>query len=186
MIRGLVSAHFPRSPSNERDRDEREVLAVPDELPGVMRKLEATRREFARYQFWLKLSRILLAEIVLGCSLVLADWMWVLPTTIRGLGLLAMVGLAVVMILRSRRPDRSRLGGSRRRVLFSRARSADSHRSRICRTRPRYRLRVSRPDRALGRDTDRRTSGLEFRKSVPWASFDRRRLHCSSPPRSES
>ncbi len=65
---------------------DRAILAVPVELPGVMGKLEATRRELARHQRWLKLARLLLAEIMLCSAFVFADWMWVLPVALRGFG----------------------------------------------------------------------------------------------------
>ncbi len=153
---------------------EREVLANPDELLGVMRKLEATRREFARYQFWLKLARIILAEIVLGSALVFADWIWVLPATVRGLGLLAMVGLAVLMLLRSRRPiDRATAAASVETCfpeLGQRVRTVVAYAEPAPDTVPASPGLI----KALGRDTDTRTAGLEFGKLVPWASFERR------------
>src|SRR5262245_58313162 len=81
---------------------EREVAAVPVDRPGVMGKLDATRREFDRCQSRLMLAWVLLAEIALASALVLADWIWVLPTTVRGAGLLALIGLAVSMLARFR------------------------------------------------------------------------------------
>ena len=83
---------------------EREVAAVLVERPGVMGRLEATRREFDRCRTRLKLSHVLLAEFALASALVLADWIWVLPTAVRAVGLLAMIGLAASMLARSRRP----------------------------------------------------------------------------------
>ena len=65
---------------------EREAVTVPVAPPGVMRKLEAARQEFARFQFWLRLARMLLVAILAYSALVFADWMWVLPTAVRGLG----------------------------------------------------------------------------------------------------
>ncbi len=153
---------------------EREVLAAPDELPGVMGKLEATRREFARYQFWLKVARILVAEIVLGSALVLADWMWVLPATVRGLGLLAMVALVVLMRLRSRRPiDRAAAAAGVENCfpeLGQRVRTVVEYAEPAPDTVPASPGLI----KALSRDTDRRTSGLEFGKLVPWGSLERR------------
>ena len=153
---------------------EREVVAVPIERPGVMGKLEATRQELARYQFWLRLARVLLAVILLGSALVVADWMWVLPKAIRGFGLVATVGVGIVVLLRHRRPiDRAAAAadvenhfpelGQRVRTVVEYAEPAPD-------TVP------ASPSllKALGRDTDSRTSGLEFKKLVPWASFERR------------
>jgi hypothetical protein len=153
---------------------ERDVVAVPVELPGVMGKLEVTRREFARYQFWLRLARVLLALILACSALVVADWMWVLPTYVRGLGLVAVFGLGMVVLMRHRRPiDRAAAAagvedyypelGQRLRTVVEYAEPAPD-------TVPASPGLIA----ALGRDTDRLTIGLEFRKLVPWASFERR------------
>ncbi len=152
----------------------REVVAVLVELSGVMGKLEATRRELVRYQRWLKLARLLLAAIMLFSALAFADWMWVLPVALRGLGILAIFGLGVVLLLRSRRPiDRAAAAagvethfpelGQRVRTVVEYAEPAPD-------TVPASPGLVE----ALNRDTDRRTSSLEFRELVPWDSFKRR------------
>jgi hypothetical protein len=153
---------------------EREVPATAIELPSVVDKLDATRQELARCGLWLLLTRLLLAEIVLGSALVLADWMWVLPTAVRAIGLVALIGLGAGIVWRSRNS-------------IARAAVAATVESRFPELGQRVRTVVEyaepAPDtvpaspsliKALGRDTDLRTAGLEFRKLVPWASFERR------------
>jgi hypothetical protein len=153
---------------------ERDVVGVPVEVPGVMGKLEATRQEFARYQFWLRLARALLAAILVSSVLVFADWMWVLPTIVRGLGLVAMFGVGIFELVRSRLPiDRAATAsnvenhfpelGQRLRTVVEYAEPAPD-------TAPASPGLI----KALGRDTESRTGELEFRKLVPWASFERR------------
>jgi hypothetical protein len=153
---------------------EREVAAAPVECPSVVGKLEATRQEFARFGFWLMLARLLLAEIILGSALMLADWMWVLPVSVRALGLVAMLGLAAWIVWRARRSiGRAAVAakvegqfpelGQRVRTVIQYAEPAPD-------TVPASPSLV----RALARDTEERTTGLEFRKLVPWLSFERR------------
>ncbi|MGO9464063.1 MAG: DUF4175 family protein [Isosphaeraceae bacterium] len=150
---------------------DRAILAVPVELPGVMGKLEATRRELVRHQRWLKLARLLLAEIMLFSAFVFADWMWVLPVALRGFGVLAICGLGAVLLLRSRRSiDRAAAAASVEThfpELGQRVRTVVEYAEPAPDTVPASPGLID----ALGRDTDSRTSGLEFRELVPWASF---------------
>ena len=127
-----------------------------------------------RLQFWLGLARVLLAELVLGAALVFADWMWVLPTAVRGLGLVAMVGLAVCPPAPAPRPVRVDAGRRRGRGPFPRAGSTAPHRGRVCRTRRRIPSRLARSAQGPGSRHRHRTSGLDFRKLIPWAAFERR------------
>jgi len=151
-----------------------EFGAAPVELPGMMGKLEAARRELVCYERWLKLARLLLAEIIVASALVFADWMWVLPVALRRSGLLAILGVGVLLLLRSRRPiDRA-----------AAAASVEDHYPELGqRIRTVVEYAEPAPDtvpaspgliKALGRDTDSLTSGIEFRELVPWASFKRR------------
>ncbi len=150
------------------------VTSAGHESTGALSKLDATRRELLTFQVWLGLARVLLAQFTLGAALVLADWIWVLPMAVRALGLAAMAALAVVLILRFRRPL-DRVGsavaveahfpelGQRLRTVVEYAEPASD-------TVP------ASPGllKALDRDTDRRTSKLDFRELVPWPAFERR------------
>ncbi len=161
---------------------ERDVAAVPVERPGVMGKLEAMRREFDRCRSRLKLTRVLLAEIALAAALVLADWMWVLPTAVRGAGLLAMVGLAVWKLARSRRPIGREAAAAEVENHFpelgQRLRTVVEYAEPSPETVPASPGLVE----ALVRETDSRATGLEFGELIPWASVRRRAvaLVCAS------
>jgi hypothetical protein len=150
-----------------------------DQVPGVepsdmMGKLDDTRQELARYHFWLTLSRALVAGLIVGSVVVFADWMWVLPVAVRGLGLLATIVTATWVLIRSRRQiDRASAAvdveanfpelGQRVRTVVEYAEPAPD-------TVPACPGLV----KALSRDTDRLTSGIEFRNLVRWAPFERR------------
>src|SRR5262249_41326653 len=125
---------------------------------------------------------VLLAEIGLASALVLADWIWVLPVAVRGAGLLAMIGLAMSMLARSRRPitraavaadvegQFPELGQPLRTVVEYAEPSPDTV--------------PASPGliKALVSETDGQASGLEFGELIPWASFRRRAvaLACAS------
>ena len=49
------------------------------QVPAVIGKLEATRRELRGYGVWLGLVSLLLAELAVAADFVVADWVWVLP-----------------------------------------------------------------------------------------------------------
>jgi hypothetical protein len=141
---------------------------------GALSKLDATRREMFKFQFWLGLIHILLAEFAFGTALILADWIWVLPTAVRALGLAAMAALAVFLIFRSRRPlDRA---GSAAVVEAHFPELGKRLRTVVEYAQPAVDTVPASPGllKALDRDTDRRVSGLNFRELVPWPAFERR------------
>jgi Domain of unknown function (DUF4175) len=153
-----------------------EMMASGVESQGVLSRLEATRQETLRFQFWLGLSRAILVEVVLGAVLILADWMWVLPTAVRALGLAAMAVLAFCLIFRFRRP----LDGVDSAV------DVEAHFPELGqRLRTVVEYAQPAPDtvpaspgllRALHWDTDRCCAGLNFRELIPWAAFERRAI----------
>ncbi|MFI5454522.1 MAG: DUF4175 family protein [Isosphaerales bacterium] len=151
-----------------------EVPALSAEIPGVLGKLEATRRELKVFHIWLGLASLVLWELTLAAALILADWLWVLPSVVRGLGLLAMVAVAVILHLRAHRR-------------YSRDQAAADAEAHFPELGQRLRTVVDYAEpggesvpaspgllRALGRDTDHRTAGLDFRKLIPWTTFGRR------------
>ena len=149
-----------------------DLTAADGESSGVLTKLESTRQEWLRFELWLGLVRILLVELALAAALVLADWTWVLPTSVRTLGLVAMAVLAVYLVIRFRRPlDRA---GSAAKVeayfpdLGQRLRTVVEYAEPAADTVP------ASPGllKALRRDTDRRVSALDFRVLIPWAAFE--------------
>jgi len=151
-----------------------ELPAPSFEVPGVLGKLEATRRELKGFRIWLGLASLLLGVLALAAALILADWIWVLPAFVRGLGLLTMVALALFLHFRAHRQysrDQAaaeveahfpELGQRLRTVIEYAGPSGDSV--------PASAGLLT----ALRRDTDHRTVGLDFRKLVPWARFERR------------
>ena len=151
-----------------------EVMAAEGEPASVLTKVEATRQEWLRFELWLTLARVLLVELAVGAALVLADWTWILPTSVRALGLVAMAVLAVYLVIRFRQPlDRA---GSAAKVeayfpdLGQRLRTVVEYAEPARDTVPASAGLL----RALNRDTDRRVSGLDFRELIPWAAFERR------------
>ena len=103
----------------------------------------------------------------MAVAFVVADWLWVLPAAVRGLGLVAMAMLAIIPLSRAlRRYGRDRAAveieahfpelGQRLRTVVNCAAPGEGS-------------VPASPGliRALGRDTDRRTAGLDFRASPP-------------------
>ena len=128
---------------------EREVVTVPVALPGVMGKLEATRQEFARFQFWLRLAR------------AAGGNPWVFGTRFRRLDVGAANGRARTGALGARLPgnscpltrsaaDRSSVCRGRCRKSLPRARSTAPYRGRIRGTCAGYCSRFARSDRGPG------------------------------------
>jgi hypothetical protein len=153
-----------------------EGQALSVQVPGVLGKLEATRRELKRSRMWLGLATILLGELLLGAVFILADWMWVLPPFVRGMGLLAMVALAVFLHFRMRHQWNSDQAAAEVEAHFTEL--GQRLRTVVEYAEPRRAPIPASPGlvRALGRDTDKRTAGLDFRKLVPWAPFERRAI----------
>jgi hypothetical protein len=159
-----------------------EVAEVTIERPGVVGKLESTRREWDRCRSRLELARVLLAELALASALVLADWIWVLPTAVRGAGLLALIGLAVSMLARSRRPIDRQAAAAEVETHFpelgQRVRTVVEYAEPSPETVPASPALI----KALVHETDSRASGLEFGELIPRASCRRRAiaLACAS------
>ena len=148
---------------------DRSLPVTAAEIPGVLEKLEATLRELKGFRMWLGLLSVLLWGLALAAVLVLADWLWVLPATVRALGLAALAGLLVVALLlrRGRRYSRNQAAAeveARFTELGQRLRTVVDYAA------PDAEVFPASPGllRALGRDTDRRTAGLNFRMLVPW------------------
>jgi hypothetical protein len=151
-----------------------DVMAADGEPSGALSKLEETRQEWLRFERWLALARILLVELALGAALVLADWTWVLPASVRAVGLVAMAMLAVYLIVRFRRPLNRTGSAAKVEAYFpdlgQRLRTVVEYAEPAPDTVP------ASPGllKALKRDTDRRVSELDFRVLIPWAAFERR------------
>jgi hypothetical protein len=153
---------------------DQDVSALHVEAPGVLGRLEATGRELQKLRIWLGLASLLLGELALLCAFVLADWMWVLPTAIRALGVAAMAALLLMVFLRphrrSGREQTAALVESNFPELGQRLRTVVEYAQPTPTTVP------ASPGllKALGRQTDHHTAKLDFRKLIPWAAFERR------------
>jgi Domain of unknown function (DUF4175) len=143
------------------------------EIPGALGRLEQARTEQSRFRVWLGLASFFLGAMGILALCMVIDWMWVVPTWVRALGLPALVGLAVLVVVRSRRPY-----GSPQAAV-----DAEQHFPALGQ-RLRTLLQYADPDtapvpaspgllRALARQTDKQTAQLDFRKLVPWAVFER-------------
>ena len=165
-----------------------DLPAFAAEIPNVLEKLEATRREFKGFRIWLWLASVLLWEFALASGLILADWMWVLPASVRGLGLMAMAGLVVVPLFRARRRfERHKQAASEVESHFPELESAGPHGGRVCRA---GRRSTFLPRRACSRHWVAtpivEPPGLTFGSSSPGPDSSAARSPCSSPRLSES
>ncbi len=86
------------------------LTAAPDtttpfgELPGLVGRLEQARDEQKRFRFWLGLATFCLGAMAIVALGMFIDWMWEVPALVRALALPALIGLAVALFVRSRRP----------------------------------------------------------------------------------
>ena len=101
------------------------------------------------------------------------DWMWVVPMWVRALALLAVLGLSVALYLQFRRPYSSRQAAADAEAKFpqlgQRLRTVLQYADPGSETAP------ASPGllKALGRETDRRSTAIDFRKLIPWPLFER-------------
>jgi hypothetical protein len=149
--------------------------AAGPEASGLVEKLEETRQ--GMYAFQRTRAALVTALVVLGLAglLAAADWLLVLPGAVRGLGLLALVAVAVVLLGRILLRPGWRFG---RREAAAEVESAfPDLGQRVCTT-----LEYAEPSpdtmpaapglvRALATDTGRRTSALDFGGLIPWRSL---------------
>jgi Domain of unknown function (DUF4175) len=145
------------------------------QIPGALGKLNQARDEQQRFRIWFGLAWFFLGALGICALFLLIDWVWVAPAWVRALALPALIALAVLIVLRSRRPYSSPQAavdaekhfptlGQRLRTLLQYADPAST----------------STPVpaspgllRALAHQTDKRTAALDFRKLVPWPRFER-------------
>jgi hypothetical protein len=124
--------------------------------------------------------RLAWVELGLAASLLLADWMWVLPRTARGAGLLVLLTLGAVDLVR--RVARGSFPQGRAETaaeveahfphLGQRVRTTVEYAEPAPFTAPASPRLIA----ALVRDTDFRTADLDFRSLIPWKSLKRQTL----------
>src|SRR5438105_181078 len=74
---------------------------APARRPAVLiEKLETTRRGMRGYQRTRCLLQVALVGLALLGLLAAADWLWPLPQAVRAAGLLAVAGVAAVLVFR--------------------------------------------------------------------------------------
>ncbi len=146
------------------------------EVPGVVGRLERARDEQKRYRVWLGLASLLLAALGIVALFMLIDWMWVVPAWVRALALPVITALAVFRYFRAHRPYSSRQAAADAEAHFpelgQRLRTVVQYADPNAKTVPVLPGLL----RALGRETDRRTSALDFQKLIPWSIFERRAI----------
>jgi hypothetical protein len=146
----------------------------PIEVPGVLGRLEATRGQIKASRAWTGAVTFFLGALAITVAFMLADWFFVLPPAIRGLIVPALFGLAVSILFRTFRPyapsSAAALVEASFPTLGQRIRTLIQYHG------PSAKATMASPAllRALGRETDEKTAGLDFRKIVPWAKFERR------------
>lgn len=157
---------------------DRKLATLADAASGVLSKLDETRRGLIDCRIRSELSSLLLIELAALAVLMFADWLWVLPTIVRGLGLMGVASFAIVAVVRAlRRRGESRHVAAveveaRFRELGQRLRTVVQYAAAGAGSAP----ASSELLLALGRDTEHRTSPLDFRALVPWAACRRRLL----------
>jgi hypothetical protein len=164
-------------PSTDRGAPVREANGPACPSPGLIARLETTRRDVRAFRRTRCLLRTALVALILAGLLAGADWLWTLGTGVRAAGLAA-IALAAVALL-----WRGLLGPGRR---FGRPDAAaaveigfpdlgQSVRTTLEYAEPTPATPPASPAlvRALAADTDRRTSRLDFRRLVPWRSLRR-------------
>jgi hypothetical protein len=146
----------------------------PTEVPGVLGRLETTRSQIKTSRAWTGLVSFFLGALAIVVAFMLADWILVLPPTVRGLVIPALIGLAVSILFRMFRPYEPSAAAAdveaRFPTLGQRIRTLIQYHG------PAAKTTTASPGlvRALGQDTDEKTAELDFRKIVPWARFERR------------
>jgi hypothetical protein len=147
----------------------------PPPSAAVVGKLEATRAGMATFVRGRCLLSTLLVVLALAGLLAAADWMWTLPGSVRAAGLLGIGVVAAFLLGRG-------LAFSARRFRRRDAAAEVEAAFPILGQRVRTTLEYTEPDAdtapaapslvmALATDTDRRTSGLDFRGLIPWRSL---------------
>jgi hypothetical protein len=141
----------------------------------LVEKLEATRQAMSAFQRTRAVLVTALGVFALAGLFAAADWWLVLPTAIRGLGLLAIAAAALLLLARGLLGPARRLS---RRDAATEVESAFPDLGQRVQTTLEY--AEPAPDtmpaapglvRALATDAGRRTRGLDFHGLVPWRSL---------------
>ena len=145
-------------------------------LPVVVGKLEHTRDEHQRYRVWLGLASWFLGALGIFALFMLLDWTWVVPAWVRALALPLIVALAVCLYFRAHRAYTSSQAAADAEAQFpelgQRLRTVLQYADPAAKTAPASPGLLG----ALGRETDRQTAAIDFRKLIPWAVFERRAI----------
>ncbi|HJT76882.1 MAG TPA: DUF4175 family protein [Gemmataceae bacterium] len=143
--------------------------------PRLLERLEDTRQEMHAFRRARCLLRVGLVVLVLAGLLAAADWLFVLNTALRGLGLVVLAGVALYLLARGLFAPGRHFG---RQDAAAEVESAFPQLGQRIRTTLEYadptpRTAPATPGlvRALAADTGQRTRGLDFRGLVPWRSL---------------
>lgn len=140
----------------------------------LIERLEATRTNMQTFRRVRSSLTTLLILLLLAGLLASADWLWILGRTVRAGGLLALGGIAVVLLARGLlagrrlgRPDAAIEVETAFPQLGQRIRTALEY------TEPTPATMPAAPGliNVLATDADRRTRSLNFRGLVPWRSL---------------
>jgi hypothetical protein len=138
-------------------------------------QLDGTRAGMRRFLHYRCLLRTVLVVLALGGLVAATDWLWVLPTMARGAGLLVLGVAAAVLLGNGLVVAAGRFG---RRNAAAEVEAAFPQLGQRVRTTLEYAEPDARPMPAaaglivaLAADTRRRTSGLDFRRLIPWRSL---------------
>ena len=151
------------------------LSAAPPRGARFVQKLETTRQEMHRF---LAMRGLVLAALLglVGLGLIgLADWLLVLGTTVRAIGLVLTAGASLVLLYRwaiapRRGFDKLNTAGAVESTfpdLGQRVRTALEYIEPTPETAPALPTLVN----ALTRETDQQTSGLDLQEIIPWRSL---------------
>jgi Domain of unknown function (DUF4175) len=148
---------------------------VPAESVSLVGKLETTRHDMRSFRRSRCLLQTALAVLLLLGLLALTDWLWVLGPAVRAAGLLGVGAAAAVLLGRGLVLPRQQLGRLDAAAeveagfpeLGQRVRTTLEYAEPTPATMPAAPGLVA----ALTTDTDRRTTGLDFRGLIPWRSL---------------
>ena len=111
--------------------DQQTGATARDVYPRLLDDLDTTGQQLRRVLLWQTLLWLGVFLIGFLAILALADWIWVLPRSVRMMVLVGALGFALAALLRIGPLNRSQAGRSRRRAAIPGAGTAGSDRGRI-------------------------------------------------------
>jgi hypothetical protein len=151
--------------------DQQTEATAPDTCPRLLDVLDSTGRQLRQVLLWQTLLWLGVFLIGFLAILALADWIWVLPSSVRLMALVGSLGIALAGLLRfGPRTDRTQVAVAVEQQfpeLGQRVQTAVEY------TQPAPETAPASPGlvRALLHETDERTSALDYQRVIPWSAL---------------